>query len=920
MRPKRIGLIALLTLLATLTIDNCQLIQNPKAQIPSSQVLAQTPSSRKAEADRLLQQGIEQYQTSQFEAALKSWEQALIIYRELQDRQAEAATLGHIGLAYFSREDHAKAIDYQQQSLALAQEIQDQSGQQTSLRSLRNTYEALNNALRQRPSRPLSIQSNISANPNLQASEPEYLGNQALIYLSQGNFLQAIEYQQQSLSLITAQRNERQKARAEQLLQQGVKHYRTRQFEAALQSLKQALAIYQEVNERQKEGVILGYIGNLYYTLGDYDKATEYQQRYLTIAREFSDRIGEAQALGNIGIGHKGQGDYHSAISYIEKYLEMAREIKDRTGEQQALANLGNAYCLIGDCVKAIDYHQQSLALAREIKDRRGEAQALGSLGTDHYVLGDLKRAIDYLRQSLTITREIQEYLAEGQALNNLGLVLLKSGNLTEAETTLRTGIQVWESLRAGLGSNDANKVSIFETQISTYILLQKVLITQNKLTQALEIAERGRARAFVELLARRNTTTSDSAKSPIAPPTIGQLQQIAKEQNATLVEYSIINDDFKINGKQKPQESALYIWVISPTGDITFRSSDLQPLWQKQNTTLADLVTVSRESIGVRAGGLAVVPKVDEATQTNRLQQLHQILIQPIADLLPTNPEARVIFMPQSSLFLVPFPALQDEQRKYLIEKHTILTAPSIQVLELTRKQRQRLEVTPMQGKDALIVGNPIMPSVPPYPGEKPQPLAPLPGAEAEAKSIASLLNTKALIGKDATKSAITQLMPKARIIHLATHGLLDDVRGIGSALALAPSEGRFALAPDTVSSPPLAGEINGLLTAEQILDMKLNAELVVLSACDTGRGRITGDGVIGLSRSFISAGVPSVLVSLWQVPDGSTAFLMTEFYQNLRQYPNKAQALRQAMLTTMKQHPNPRNWAAFTLIGESD
>lgn len=100
----------------------------------------------------------------------------------------------------------------------------------------------------------------------------------------------------------------------------------------------------------------------------------------------------------------------------------------------------------------------------------------------------------------------------------------------------------------------------------------------------------------------------------------------------------------------------------------------------------------------------------------------------------------------------------------------------------------------------------------------------------------------------------------------------------------------------------------------------MKLNAELVVLSACDTGRGRTTGDGIIGLSRSILSAGVPSVLVSLWQVPDAPTASLMMEFYQNLLHNPDKAQALRQAMLKTMKNHPNPKNWAAFTLIGEAE
>ena len=113
-----------------------------------------------------------------------------------------------------------------------------------------------------------------------------------------------------------------------------------------------------------------------------------------------------------------------------------------------------------------------------------------------------------------------------------------------------------------------------------------------------------------------------------------------------------------------------------------------------------------------------------------------------------------------------------------------------------------------------------------------------------------------------------------------------------------------------------------NGLLTAEEILNLKLNADLVVLSACDTGRGRITGDGVIGLSRSLISAGVPSVVVSLWAVCDNSTSFLMTEFYKNLQQKLDKATALRLAMLTTrqQKKYQKPLHWAAFTLIGEAE
>ncbi|MGV0024105.1 CHAT domain-containing protein [Phormidesmis priestleyi] len=157
------------------------------------------------------------------------------------------------------------------------------------------------------------------------------------------------------------------------------------------------------------------------------------------------------------------------------------------------------------------------------------------------------------------------------------------------------------------------------------------------------------------------------------------------------------------------------------------------------------------------------------------------------------------------------------------------------------------------------------------------------------------------------------------------AFSGYFDSDRGFGSFVLLAPST--TALAPN---SPPTFDQLlipslfdpDGLLTAEEISELNLNAELVVLSACNTGQGRLTGDGVIGLSRSFIAAGVPSVVVSLWSVPDAPTGFLMTKFYENLQRNPkDKAQALRQAMLSTMReQSSSPVSWAAFTLVGEAE
>ncbi|HEY9597616.1 MAG TPA: CHAT domain-containing protein, partial [Cyanophyceae cyanobacterium] len=386
--------------------------------------------------------------------------------------------------------------------------------------------------------------------------------------------------------------------------------------------------------------------------------------------------------------------------------------------------------------------------------------------------------------------------------------------------------------------------------------------------------------------------------------------------QNATLVEYSIVYEtdisDSTIFDSLDRDESQLYIWVVKPNGQITFRSSNLQTLQQEDKTDLAGLVTVSRESIGVR--GLGVTPRIEisqiqSVNQTQSLQKLHQLLIEPIADLLPTNPKEQVVFIPQGALFMVPFPALQDKTGNYLIEQHTLLTSPSIQSLYLTQKLKENLAIRKLElgQSNVLVVGNPTMPSISIEFDKLSQQLPPLPGAEREAKAIASLFNTEALTGDRATLPEVLEKLASARIIHLATHGLLldagirNELWGEGSAIAFAPSP-----------------EYDGLLSTGTILSLDLNAELVVLSACNTGTGTITGDGVLALYRSFIAAGVPSVVVSLWSVPDAPTAELMVEFYHQLQQNPDKAQALREAMLATKEKHPNPKDWAAFSLIGQ--
>jgi CHAT domain-containing protein/Tfp pilus assembly protein PilF len=816
MGDRKLSLTALITLILTVSLP----IANLPPLFQVSQVLAQTPQDRKAEADRLYQQGDKQIQTSQYKAALQSFQQALAIYRQIQDHRGEALSLNYIAIVQRTLGNYVQALEFYKQALDLFRELGDRLNEGTALNNIGKVYEGL------------------------------------------GQYPQALEFYQQALA-IRRQVGDRS-GEGFTLIDLGVIHTSLGQYPQALDFLQQSLDIFRKIGDQRQEALTLNAIGLYYRTIDQYPKALEYYQQAFVIFQKLGISRGEGTSLNNIGDFRRNQGEYSQAQELFQQALAIFRELGDKVGEGVALSNIGRVYAHQRQYPQALKFFGQALAIFREVGDKAGEARTLRYIGSAFY----------------------------------------QSDKLVEAEKILREGIELLESLRPKL--SDANKVSIFETQTATYQLLQKALIAQNKPDAALEVAERGRARAFVELLASRLSNSNNEAKPPQSP-TIFEIKQIAKTQNSTLVQYSIISEEFKVAGKPQTKESEFYIWVIKPTGEVTFRKADLKPLWQKEKTTLDNLVITSRDSIGAIStafrGGIDVVGKPNAPKAKNNLKRLHELLINPIADLLPKNSNDRVIFIPQRSLFLVPFAALQDADGKYLIEKHTILTSPSIQVLDLTHKQKQRIGTKPIEGKDTLIVGNPTMPFLAPKIGETPQQLIPLPGAEREAVAISKLLKTEPLIGKKATVATVVKRLPQARFVHLATHGLFDDIQGLNSGIALTPS-----------------GKEDGLLTASEILDLKLNAELVVLSACDTGRGRLTGDGVIGLSRSLISAGVPSVLVSLWSVPDAPTALLMTEFYQNLQKGSDKAQALRQAMLTTMKTNPNPVDWAAFTLIGEAE
>ena len=309
------------------------------------------------------------------------------------------------------------------------------------------------------------------------------------------------------------------------------------------------------------------------------------------------------------------------------------------------------------------------------------------------------------------------------------------------------------------------------------------------------------------------------------------------------------------------------------------------------------------------------------------------EVLVDPVAHLLPVDPDRLLTIVPHGPLFLISFAALLDERGTYLVERHTLAYSPSVSVLPYTNANRLRAARRPNRHGSGranhstarvLIVGNPALPDS----LDAGAPLPPLPDAEREARQIGALFpsaRVQVLTGTAASEGEFRHLAPASTMIHLATHAAVLDNAPLRSYLALAPDSAAHSSANTTPH--------DGLLSVADILTLNLRAGLVTLAACDTGLGHVSGEGVVGLSRAFIYSGAASVLVSLWRIADTVATTEMQLFYSEVvRNGGNKAAALartQRSMIALLRQGKleaggqrlpeTPLFWAAFVLIGEA-
>ena len=668
----------------------------------------------------------------------------------------------------------------------------------------------------------------------------------------------------------------------------------------------------------QKECGALDQLGGIYLSVGQIDEALAcYSDAAALAAEHLANSQAHGRVLGQLALvlSQLQQADraleaYLQAIA-IMQVQEPSITIVDADGneiEDREIPNMlghlftgiGNVYCQQGAHDKAAESHLHALELYCS-SERKSRGIAMANLGRVYRLLGQHDMAIENLQLAV---REAREYdrLMDGllQALPPclcaLGEYYLHVGDFAAALPPLKECADIhsvqWSSI-----STDQERITYGETQAKAYALLQAVHAALDQPEAALLVAELNHSRALEILLAQQRLVSGSNMPAAdyghaVPQLSIEQLKALAQRQNVTVVIFS------------EAPPALLLVWLIRP-GDKPLCSHQID--LAASETTLAQLIEHTRRTIGARARHIVprdmalmddsepqgavppAGPPADGETIDVLLRRCHELLITPL-NLSDNEP---LLLIPDHDLYALPFAALCDVDGRHLIERHSVRVAPSVgTVIELERRAATRpMSTTP----SALVVGDPSF-------GRGWA--STLPGARAEAQQVKLLLEAMVCknavdlkVGQEAQKAAVVQAMQGRDVVHLATHGEPDAVL-LGGATR---TEGRLSMA--------------------EVQRLELNAQLVVLSECDSFRGKLTSDGVIGVARAFVGAGALTLVASLWKVDDDATLALMTHFYKALLSsgcVGDVAAALRAAMVSMISEGRwSVMQWASFVVYG---
>ncbi|HST19984.1 MAG TPA: CHAT domain-containing tetratricopeptide repeat protein, partial [Blastocatellia bacterium] len=858
------------------------------------------------------------------------YNQALPIYRSINDREDEAVTINNIGLIYHKKSnDVQKAMEYYNQALAIWSTLPGRLG------------------------------------------EASTLNNIGTLHHDKGEYQQALDYYNQSL-IIRRKLGDRS-SEIIPLNQIGNTYEALGEKEKAFEKYNQALDIAKAEGNRFVEATLLNNLGSAYAQKDDNQKALDYYNRALLLKRSTGDKYGEAQVLHNIAKTYDSLNERQKSLDHYNQALAIWRAISNRFGESSTLSLLGDLYSRAGDKQQARDYLNQALTLKRAIGDRKGETVTLHYLARALRDSGDLAAAQIHIEAALKIIESLRanignrefraSYFASVRNYYDFYIdLLMRLDERAPAEGHAAEALRASEGARArnllemlaeargnisrGIDPALAERQRTLERQLNIKTELQIRLLND----QHTDERDNALNKEIESLLAQyQEVETQIRMKSPHyadlalpQPLSLSQIQQQVLDSDTLLLEYAL--------GDERS-----YLWAVtktSITGHALPRRAEIESaarrfyeLLNEPNQQLK-AVDVKKKERAVRT-----------ATQSRDIEEaasaLSRMLIEPVAEQLGKK---RLLIVSEGALQYIPFTALAALQTKSsefrpLILDHEIVNLPSASTLAVIRRETGGRKPA---AKSVVVLADPVFDSqdervkkAEPKPDgrkkkdgakiddrtlkvkvEKPVietaaveagvtdsrlQIPRLPGTRTEAKKILELASSSerahALDFQASRAAATDPSLNQYRYIHFATHGFLNSVHPELSGIVLSLVDERGA-------------RQEGFLLANEFYNLKLPAELVVLSACQSGLGKeIKGEGVVGLTRGLMYAGAARVIVSLWSVDDEATSELMVNLYKGiLKKGMRPAEALRAAQIKMWEQTKwqAPYYWAAFVLQGE--
>jgi len=859
-----------------------------------------------------------------YEEASETIHRSIGLSRSVGDNYQLVKSLELLSFIHFERSDYSKAHELCDRAYSMARDLSNEKLEALCLRTLGVLHTEFGNLTRAR----------------------EYLERSSEFYRKLG------ETQKYNVSLYWRT-----------VLYNGMGDY-----SSALAAAKQGLRISQQLGFKTGQAFLLSEIGDIYYSLGNYERALDYNKRALVISEKYIGKWSREKCMNAIGYVYLERGKYAEALDYFNQALSYIRRIGHTREEAECLYNIGLAHFYNGDIEEAKKLFLASLKRADQSGEKAIEGKNYNRLGKLHCEIDDCEHANLYYSRALAIGKGIGHPNIIWEAHSGLGEVHAQQKKLEQAVSSYKKSIEVIEGLRSQFVVSEyrsgffQSKVRIYEQLIN---LLYELHVANPSLgfdRECFFFAEKAKARAFLDDLQRAGIDFSslfEEQKDDIETRSKKISHILTKLSHAELG--SEEKERLRQELEKIEDELQNLIEVVKKEHPDYAKTVGLEPLdlTTIQDKLLDDNTGLVAYFVGERnififfctRHGISIhrVPPGRSQSTRNIVRNYLKLLSSRKFTCKDCETAGRnlcerlirmqsngfsssikqLIIIPDGELHYLPFETLvcqglgypETDRPFYLMEQFRISYAPSASTLfSIINNDRKHA-----LNRDLLVVGDPVYTNgsmltrdpfksddiVYEYYLKEKFNVFPLKYAAKEAESICRQLKKDAALlisQEDANEETVKSLpLHDFRIIHFATHSLLDEKNANRSALVL------------NLDDDPRE---DGFFQAREIYGVRLNADLVVLSACQTAKGKIEkGEGIQGLARAFFYAGTKSVLASLWKIDDRSTAQFMKLFYEFLTEGKTKQEALALAKIRMLDtEYRKPYYWASFVLIGESD